>query len=220
VKYLFNLIKRIPLSLVTLSSIGGILKARKVIFVSSLLFLLLISCKKNSVEPGASDQNYPPGRRDYTWTSDTINNPFLDFQNIWGNDTNNVWTAGVMMSDGLYRYNGKKWNLDNIVYISDPKSVWGYGNSVWIGNDKGCIWKFISNNTSYNQELTDYKVDGNLANFYAMTGTSDNEIYAVGDNLTNPIIVKYNGLQWTLDKKLSDLGGFNQIIYSSKNNKY
>jgi hypothetical protein len=126
-----------------------------------------------------------------------------------------------MMSNGLYKYDGKKWNLDNRVYISDPFSVWGYENSVWIGNDQGCIWKFMSNNNSYSQEVQSFIVDGNLVRFGAMAGTTEKEIYAVGCNHTpNPIIVKYNGLQWTLDKKLSDLGAFDQIIYSPKNDKY
>ncbi len=106
-----------------------------------LLFSLMIfslsfeSCKS----PTSPITNFPPGSRDYTWTADTINNPFLDFYSIWGSSSTNVWITGVLMSDALYRFNGQSWSIDNRVYISDPTALWGYGNNVWIGNDHGCI---------------------------------------------------------------------------------
>lgn len=197
------------------------MKPCRLLRITIILTTIIItySCKKDGIVT-PDDSNATPGRRDYTWVADTINNPFLNFQNIWGKDPNNLWTAGVMMSDGLYKYDGSKWSLDDRVYISDPIAVWGYENSVWIGNDQGCIWKFETNSNSYIQELTDLKIDGNVAMFSAMTGTSSNEIYTVGYKAHNPIIVKYNGKTWTVDKLLSDLGGFSQIIYTSKNDRY
>jgi hypothetical protein len=189
--------------------------------IAKLIFLLILSavffsCKKNPVGP--DDSNAAPGRRDYTWVADTINNPFLDFYNIWGNSPSNVWTTGSLMSDGVYYYNGQNWGLDNRVYISDPDAVWGYGNSVWIGNDKGCIWKFTD--SAYIEELKDFKVNGNFIDFVGMTGTSNNEIYAAGYNYTNPVIMKYDGSSWQLDKTLSDTAIFNKIIYCCRNDKY
>ncbi len=187
----------------------------KFILLTALL-IVLYTCKDNPVVP--DDSNAIPGRRDYSWVADTIDNPFLDFYNIWGNAPNNIWTAGVLMSDALYRFDGYKWRLDNRVYISDPIALWGYENNLWIGNDKGCIWKFTGD--SYTQQLTDFKVDGTLTIFYVMAGSSSNEIYAVGSNRNYAIIMKYNGSSWYLDKKLTDSGGFNQIKYCPKNNKY
>lgn len=187
----------------------------KFILLTALL-IVLYTCKDNPVGP--DDSNAVPGRRDYTWVADTIDNPYLHFTNIWGNAPNNVWIAGALMSDGLYRYNGQKWLLDNRIYISDPNAIWGNENNVWIGNDKGCIWKFIGD--SYTQQLTDFKVDGNLTDFYEMGGSSNNEIYVVGSNRKNPIIMKYDGSFWRLDKKLTEEGLFNQLKYCPKNNKY
>jgi hypothetical protein len=190
-------------------------------FTSKLMLLLIIciglfSCKKNPVGP--DDSNAVPGRRDYTWVADTINNPFLDFYNIWGNSTTNIWTAGVLMSDALYKYDGQKWNLDNRTYISDPVALWGYGDNLWIGNDKGCIWKFTG--PSYIQELKDFKFNDVYMDFFEMTGASNNEIYAVGSNHINPIIMKYDGDTWHLDKTLTDTAAFNQIKYCYRNDKY
>ncbi len=189
--------------------------------ITKLLILLaiiitLVTCKDDPVSP--DDSNAVPGRRDYTWVADTIGNPYLDFYSIWGNSPDNIWTAGVLMSDALYRYDGQKWNLDNRVYISDPLALWGYDNNVWIGNDKGCIWKFTDD--VYKQELEDFKIDKNFLDFYEMTGTSSNEIYIVGSDRINPMIMKYDGNFWSLDKKLTDSAVFNQIKYCYRNDKY
>jgi len=188
------------------------------IFLTFAAAILIItnSCKENPVGP--DDSNAVPGRRDYTWVADTINNPYQLFYNIWGDGPNNVWSTGSLMSDGVYHYDGEKWSLDNRVYISDPDAIWGYGNDLWIGNDKGCIWKFTGD--SYKQELKDFKVDDNFVNFVEMTGKSSSEIYAVGSNRTKPVIMKYDGTKWNFEKMLTDTGGFNQISYCSRNDKY
>lgn len=180
------------------------------------LLLAITTCKENPIGP--DDSNAVPGRRDYTWGADTVDNPFLDFYSIWGNSITSIWAAGSLMSDALYRYDGEKWDLDNRVYISDPLSLWGYENDVWIGNDKGSIWKFSGE--LYQQKLKDFQISESFVYFIEMTGTSNNEIYVVGSNNVNPIIMKYDGNSWRLDKILKDSAVFNQVKYCSRNNKY
>jgi hypothetical protein len=192
---------------------------KKYYYIAILIIIttiVIISCKDGVVTP--DDSNATPGRRDYTWAVDTVGNAYLDFISIWGDAPDNVWATGWLMSEALYHYDGNKWKLDNRVYISDPSTVWGYENRVWIGNDKGSIWKFTDN--AYIQELKDFKINDNLTDFYGITGKSSSEIFAVGYNRINPIIMKYNGTKWVQDKMLPDSGGFNQIFYSSKNDKY
>jgi hypothetical protein len=189
---------------------------KTILTIAIVVALITNSCKEDVVGP--DDSNAIAGRRDYTWVADTIGNPYLDFYSIWGNATNNIWTTGVLMSQALYRYDGQKWSLDDRVYISDPMALWGYGNDLWIGNDKGCIWKFTGD--TYKQELEDYKVDNNLIDLMAMAGSSNKDIYIVGHNRKNPIIMKYDGSNWSLDKKLTDSGGINQIKYSTRGDKY
>ncbi len=184
--------------------------------IQLVILTILTTCNQNPIAP--DDSSAVPGRRDYIWVVDTIGNPYLDFYNIWGNSLDNIWTAGVLMCDALYRYDGLKWNLDNRVYISDPIALWGYGNDLWIGNDKGCIWKFTGEN--YKQELNDFTLNGKFIRFIKMTGTSNNEIYAVGDNRVNPILMKYDGSSWDLDKTLPDTAIFNQIEYCYRNDRY
>ncbi len=195
-----------------------------VLFCIAFLVFGFGSCKGPTEPPYPDDSNATPGKRDYAWIADTIKNPYLYFSNIWGDALNNIWTTGTLMSDAIYRFNGQSWILDNRVYISDPDAIWGYGNSVWIGNDKGSIWKFSDN--SYTQQLKDFKTEDNFIWFTAMAGQSQNEIYAIGStidriaNKSKPIIMKYDGNNWRLDKKLDEIGGFNQIKYCSHNDKY
>ncbi len=192
------------------------MKRKIFLIIAAAALIITNSCKDEPVGP--DDSNAVPGRRDYTWVADTIDNPYQLFYNIWGDGPNNVWSTGSLMSDGVYHYDGEKWSLDNRVYISDPDAIWGYGNDFWIGNDKGCIWKFTGD--SYKQELKDFKVDGNFVNFVEMTGKSNSEIYTVGANRINPTLMKYDGNSWYLEKKLTDSAGFSQIKYSYRNDKY
>lgn len=192
------------------------MKQKFLLLIVIVATLIINSCKENPIGP--DDSNAIPGKRNYTWVVDTIDNPFLDFYTIWGNSITSIWTAGMLMSDALYRYDGEKWRLDTRVYISDPLALWGNENDVWIGNDKGCIWKFT--NTSYKQELRDFKVSGQFVRFVEMTGKSSNEIFTVGDNFTYPIIMKYDGEVWQLDKILRDSALFNQIKYCYRDDKY
>lgn len=222
-KYLINLIKRIPLSLVTLSSIGGILKARKVIFLSSLLFLLLISCKRNSVEPGAFDQNYPPGRRDYTWTADTIKAYLIYFNSIWGITANDVWAVSGVGSafENIYRYDGTKWYKEVQTPIYKTVSLWGTNDNVWICCQDGRIWNF---NKIVFSSSPQFLYNGKDIDFFSIAGKNNNEVYAGGvknEPYNNDgIIYKYNGSSWQLDNIIKNSGGIIRVRYSSVNNKY
>lgn len=193
------------------------------LFCAAMLLLGAGSCKKNPVEPPFPDDGgLTPGSRNYTWVADTIKNPYIYLRSIWGNSVDNIWTTGDLMSDAIFKYNGHSWNLDARVYINSPQGIWGYNNCIWISNDKGSIWMFTDNN--YTQQLKDFRINGGLTSFGNMAGSSNNEIYAIGSVLLNnanyPIILKFDGNSWTLDKRLNNPGGLSQIKYSSKNNKY
>lgn len=191
-----------------------------VVFFIAFMVFGFGSCKKNPVE--IEEENLTPGRRDYTWAVDTIKNPVLHFSNIWGNTPDNIWITGSLSSDAVYRFNGSKWILDNRTYIAAPEAVWGIGNRLWIGNSYGSMWQFKDN--TYKQELNGFRIEGNLANFGNMDGSSEKEIYACGAyrlyDEFYPYLVKYNGNEWVIDKKFPEMGGFNQIRYCKKNDNY
>jgi hypothetical protein len=143
VKYLFKPIKRIHLSLIALLSIGGILKARKVIILSSLLVFLLISCKHNPLEVSAPT---PPGRRDYVWTVDTLKSYSNYFTGLWGSSPSDVWTVGGGGDDDnrLWHFDGTKWNAYNKeLIICAGNALIGFSkNDVWMVGEEGRIWHY------------------------------------------------------------------------------
>ncbi|MEO8232508.1 MAG: hypothetical protein ABI638_09505, partial [Ignavibacteriota bacterium] len=67
-------------------------KNLKVFLLLILAFLAQISC--NTTEP---TDELKPGRRDYTWTMDTVKIPFKKLTRIWGSSPTDVSCIG---SDG------------------------------------------------------------------------------------------------------------------------
>ena len=64
-----------------------------VIIISTLIFFINWDCKKNPVGP----ENIQPGRRDYTWTVDTLTVPNGDLFylfSLWGSSPTDIWAVG------------------------------------------------------------------------------------------------------------------------------
>lgn len=190
--------------------------------IISLLVLGAASCKKSPVEPEEEPENLTPGRRDYTWTADTIKNPYLYFYHIWGNSLTNLWTGSMLSSYGLYRYDGTKWELDNRVYMQTPTALWGYEDKLWIGNDNGCIWQFTG--SSYQEQVKYHKLGDYYTQFQDLVGTSDKEIYISGgyrvDGLWHSILMKYDGVSWKADRIFEKPCSIILLKYSPKTDKY
>ncbi len=75
-----------------------------------IIALAIISCSCDSTEPPIEID--PPGRRDYTWSVDTLKDNFLHLWRTWGSSSKDVWVVGGgSTSDGvpLYHYDGEKW---------------------------------------------------------------------------------------------------------------
>ena len=85
------------------------------IVFTSLILYTAISCNKNSVIPPEDDQ---PGRRDYTWTVDTLDMQMNWITGIWGSSPENVWATGDGgdFNQRLYHYDGSKWEI----YAKEP----------------------------------------------------------------------------------------------------
>jgi len=178
------------------------MKNLKVVCLSSILFLQLISCKNNSVEPGV---NYQQGRRDYVWTEDTIKTTeSLYLSRIWGSSPNDVWAIGTSSwtATSIWHYNGKQWHCDSIPRFVQPEAVFGFSsNEVWLGNVNSTIWKFNGLNWS---EYGEYKVAG-FDNMWIenISGFAKDDIYAVGsvNQISSGdykgIIMHFNGSSWT-----------------------
>jgi len=177
------------------------MKNLKVVFISSILFLQLVSCKKNFVEPITI---YPSGSRDYTWSVDTLNSGYesLYLGRIWGTSSNDVWAVGSSSSvrTTIWHYNGNQWRCDSVGRLVQPSAIFGiYSYEVWLGNENSTIWKFDGYNWG---KFGEYKITGfDWLDINAFDGTAIDNIYGVGfvDSNTDAkaIIMHYNGTIWS-----------------------
>ncbi|MFZ5947772.1 MAG: hypothetical protein ACOYU5_07365 [Stygiobacter sp.] len=164
------------------------------ILTSLLIVLTSLSCK-HSTEPEPQ-----PGRRDYTWTVDTIKIPFNYLEKIWGDSPDNVWAVGSGGSSktSIWKYNGTKWSTDNVARNILPNGIWGFGkNIVWAAGNEGRIWTY--NGVDWKQSIWFTKQNWDVG-FEEIWGDSPNSIFAVGyadsANTRHAEILKWDGKIW------------------------
>jgi hypothetical protein len=173
---------------------------KKLIFLSCFLFALN-TCSENPV----TDDTPQPGRRDYTWTIDTLNVP--EGRSIpswmWGTGTNNIWALGTSYTNAyaIWHYNGSSWkNYVPDKYL-DPRGLWGSSsNDIWTGSSDGSMWHY--NGTMWS-EYSVINIPGYQTFIVqSIAGSSANNVYAVGfaDSIDGStykgVLVHYNGIEW------------------------
>lgn len=184
---------------------------------------LLNTCSENPFQPKQED-NVPPGRRDYTWTEDTIKtSEEVILTRIWGNTPTDIWAIGISSSiyTSVWHYNGISWTCDSSGIIN-PWSIIGFsGNEVWLNNANFSMKVF--NGSSW-QAYGEYELEGYdhiyIANF---CGDSRSNIYGVGyagNNKTGTyeaIIMHYNGNEWSFVEIPKYLFGFTDAVLDGNN---
>jgi hypothetical protein len=138
-RYMTSLFKKYSRTFFFASACSGLL---------SLLLLLCSSCHH------ANEPDQSGGKRDYTWTLDTISNaksPDLqtDMSTIWASSPQDVYVGGFssLYSIGvLYHYDGNRWTEIHL-HVSEGgnisggfqlESIYGFGsNNVWAVGMKG-----------------------------------------------------------------------------------
>jgi len=144
------------------------------LFTSALTFTLL-SCGDNITGPEQ------PGKRNYTWTVDTLSNPFDPLFRLWGSSPTDVWSINISgnVTGEIFHFDGKKWSSDAVPGMDSPHSIYGFAsNNLWIGAAQGQIWHYGGNIWKQAAKLTK---DGNTQIvFDNMWGDSPNDLYAFG----------------------------------------
>jgi hypothetical protein len=175
-------------------------KCLLLLFIISFFIVFEESCS----HPTEPSTNQPAGRRNYSWTVDTIKTADeLLFTSMWGISDTNVWATGSSGSSRLtiWHYNGSTWGCDSIWRPLNPWAIIGFSqNEVWLGSINSTIWKY---NGSEWQQYGSYKINGYdnilIQNF---DGLSSNYIYGVGgaevynSNTYKGIIMEYDGTTW------------------------
>ena len=87
--------------------LGETFPMRRWMYVLMALFLSSASCglfENKKVPP------IPPGRRDYTWTVDTLAyEPYGIEMDLWGANPKDVWMVTVNGLHAIWHYNGSVW---------------------------------------------------------------------------------------------------------------
>ncbi|MBE0539042.1 MAG: hypothetical protein IH620_04970 [Ignavibacterium sp.] len=175
----------------------------------------------NTTEP---TDELTPGRRDYTWTVDTLKpaeGRSLPSR-MWGANANDVWAVGLayLNSYCIWHFDGNSWtNYTPDKYI-DPRGIWGTAsNNIWIGSTDGAFWKYDGVKWSKFSEI----IIPNYQQFIvqSLCGRSANDIYAVGyadsigGNTYKAIIAHFNGKKWDLINIPTIKNSFKQIFFDS-----
>ncbi len=197
----------------------------KTIINITFLFLFLIltfSCNDNPINP-INDQ---PGRRDYTWTVDTIPNYM---SRMWGDSPKDVWVIGAPgdFSQTVYHYDGNKWSTDGVFRLWSPHSIYGFNNNLYIGGDRGKIYKYDGNNWN---EIANLEKDGhNDIVFDNMWGESilglAYSLFATGaypdeeGYTNNSVIAHFSNNKWEMINTDSLYGIVERIYRNPSDNK-
>jgi hypothetical protein len=165
-----------------------------------IIVTAILSCGEGITEP-----NYPPGRRDYVWTVDTLNpgDETLLLVRIWGSSPKSIWAiaSSSWSATTVWYYNGSAWRCDSIPRGIFPTALFGFSeNDVWIGSSTSKIWRYFGTTWSV---FSEHKISGYdvtvLNNF---DGLAPRDLYAVGfaDNYRSEkakgVILHFNGGEW------------------------
>lgn len=198
-------------------------------YTKAILFILsftmafvFFSCEK-----GTEPEQLKPGRRDYTWTEDTLDIQLpnmLTFRHIVGNSPDDIWvgTLDASYDASLWHYNGEEWQS---VYFPGyaTSALWLFEDgTLWAGTKESKIWKRENGEWT---ESCNLELDGFdrilIFDFYAETKSN---IYAIGcavnpiDNGYTSILLHFDGSKWNFKDIPEIKGVFHQIEYD-KNSK-
>jgi hypothetical protein len=192
------------------------------IFILTVILLGIISC--DTTEPPID--NILPGRRDYTWTIDTLNTPaYTLVRRMWGSGPNDVWAilSGADLDKTIWHYDGNSWTTDGVFRSIEPASIFGFAyDNIWLGGHQGEIWHY--NGSSWDPNTVLVATPNTTITWENIWGVNPNDIYAVGAyedrNLlnNNGVIAHFDGNSWNL-LSINTTGNLIQI-YKDKEGFY
>jgi len=179
------------------------------IAIASLILFSAFSCKDDAVTP----PELQPGRRDYTWTVDTIDAPGDTYYRLWASSPTDVWaTSPGDWDKSIAHFDGLRWSTYGINGIIVPSAVYGFAwNSIFITAENGEVWKYDGSWTKFAQLTKDGHTD--IA-FNDIWGVSSNDFYVFGGYpdtsgaYNNSFIARHYNNNWLV----MDTKGINGIV--------
>ncbi|MBN2424071.1 MAG: hypothetical protein JXR46_14365 [Calditrichaceae bacterium] len=183
------------------------------------IILLSFSCSDNITKPEPE-----PGRRNYSWTIDTINVSY-PIGKIWGSSPTDVWCINESdFNHSIWHYDGNKWSTDGIHRFVSPHALWGFSHdNVYIGGINGKIWKFDGSNWRQVTELTKEGTD--FIAFENIWGESPNNFFVVGNGpdenqlANHSVIVHFAFNNWTMLNTDNLIGDVVHLYKNKPDNK-
>lgn len=172
-----------------------------ILLLGTTIIIALSTCSDNPVN---NDDNVRPGRRDYTWTVDTLDGLNSPRYRMWGSSPTDVWAITHSAWEvSVSHFDGSEWISYGLSGLINPFSIYGFSNNnIFIGAENGQIWKFNGGSWKLFSELTK---DGHSdIVFDNIWGESSNNFYAFGaypdENgyATNGVIAHFNNGKWNM----------------------
>ncbi len=182
------------------------MKKYSLFVLAGLIFLIIACCKKdNPIIP--PDDQPKPGRRDYTWTVDTLKGDpgdlFYMFS-LWGSSPTDIWAVGHAQGSDLsmWHYDGTSWQKDPSRLSSNLMSVYGFAqNDVWASDAPGRgVYHYDGQQWSV---VYDYNNPGTYLLATNIWGDSPNNIFVAGaiDTVANGnykgVVLHFDGVTWS-----------------------
>ncbi len=168
--------------------------------VISLTLLSLSTCDENPV----NGDNVKPGRRDYTWTVDTLDGLNSPRFRMWGSSPSDVWaTTSSNWNVSISHFNGSRWTSNGVPGIIQPNAIYGFSiTDIFLGDENGKIWKYDGNNWNLFAELV--KEGHSNIVFSNIWGENINSLYATGaypeenGGYNMSVIAHFNNGNWNM----------------------
>lgn len=167
-----------------------------------VMAFLIACCKRDATEV---IDNIQPGRRDYSWTTDTLRaSGQLELISVWASSPQDIWAVGPSDDARLSRwhYDGSKWQSDSSGRSSNLFTVFGFSaNDVWSSDAPGgYFWHYNGADwTLFSHLLPPGYPSVSIDRIW---GDSPDNVYAVGsadsaDGITKRgIVMRYDGSTW------------------------
>ncbi len=186
----------------------------------SLILFLYLGCKSPN-----GPESMLPGRRDYTWTVDTISS-YDPVYRLWGYSPTNVWAVTRAGYDNkkIFHFDGERWITGNYVVPFGIYSIYGFSdNNIFLGCNNGKIYHFDGNSFSEVAALT--KDGRSDIVFDNMWGESPNDLYAFGaypdanGPFNNSVIAHFTNNRWDMFNTAGLIGIVEHLYKNQTDNK-
>ena len=173
---------------------------KKIILIVNIALVLFNSCDSST----EYIENTTPGRRDYTWTVDTLGGINSPRGKMWGSSPTDIWATSTSAWEySISHFDGYNWSSYGIQGIINPSAIYGFSkNNIFIGSENGNIWHYDGVGWKKFAEITkDGHQDIVLGNIW---GENSNDFYVFGaypDSIgayNKSVIALYKDYNWNI----------------------